>query len=355
MEFALSSEQRMMQESLARALKSCCAVDGLRRFVASTMPYDEDVLKAVRALGLAAILVPSEFGGLGLTLLDAALAAEILGRFVAPVPFVASSVCALALAEGGTAAQMTRWLPKLAAGDGIAGLGISEAVAGGRDGAGLKCAEGRLTGTALFVIDGMAAELFLVTDADQELYIVERPHRSKLVSIDATRSLCELQLVGKDASKLEGVTCARVRDAAWVLLAADTLGAAQQMLDQAVDYAKQRQQFGRAIGSFQAVKHLCAEAAAALEPARALVWYAAHLFDTRPQEASLAAAHAKAHLSEVGSFVARAATEIHGGIAITDALGLHYWFKRVGLNRQLLGGPDRVRALAAQIQGLASS
>ncbi len=153
----------------------------------------------------------------------------------------------------------------------------------------------------------------------------------------------------------DAVVLGRVRDAGWVLLAADTLGAAERMLEKAVAYAKEREQFGRVIGSFQAVKHLCAEMAAELEPARALVWYAGHAFDAMPDESSLAAAHAKAHLSEIGRFVARTATEVHGGIGITDLLGLHYWFKRIGVNRQLLGGPERVRHLAAAMQGFVSA
>ena len=112
--------------------------------------------------------------------------------------------------------------------------------------------------------------------------------------------------------------------------------------------------FGRAIGSFQAVKHMCAEMAAELEPARALVWYAAYAFDNAPEEATVMAAHAKAHLSEIGRFIARTSTEVHGGIGITDLLGLHYWFKRIGQNRQLLGGPEKVREIAARMQGLAA-
>ena len=142
-----------------------------------------------------------------------------------------------------------------------------------------------------------------------------------------------------------------LRDAGWVLVAADSLGAAEAMLGKAVAYAKERKQFGRVIGSFQAVKHMCAEMAAELEPCRALVWYAAYAFDAVESEASLTAAHAKAHTSEVGRFVARTSTEVHGGMGFTDLLGLHYWFKRIGLNRQLLGGPERVRHLAAQMQG----
>jgi len=110
-------------------------------------------------------------------------------------------------------------------------------------------------------------------------------------------------------------------------------------------------QFGRVIGSFQAVKHLCAEMAAELEPARSLVWYAAHAFDAVPEEAALMATHAKAHLSEIGPFIVRTATEVHGGIGFTDELNLHYWFKRVGADRQLLGSPDALRDEAARLQG----
>ena len=111
-------------------------------------------------------------------------------------------------------------------------------------------------------------------------------------------------------------------------------------------------QFGRPIGSFQAVKHMCAEMAAQLEPCRAMMWYAAHAFDARPEEARLTICHTKSHLSEVGKFIARTSTEVHGGIGFTDELGLHYWFKRIGANRQLLGGPTQLREEAAMRQGL---
>jgi alkylation response protein AidB-like acyl-CoA dehydrogenase len=94
---------------------------------------------------------------------------------------------------------------------------------------------------------------------------------------------------------------------------------------------------------------MCADMAAELEPCRSLVWYAAHAFDAMPHEAHLAACHAKAHLAEVGTLVARTATEVHGGIGFTDELGLHLWFKRVGANRQLLGGPEQVRREAARL------
>ena len=143
----------------------------------------------------------------------------------------------------------------------------------------------------------------------------------------------------------------RLVDAGRVMLAADTLGTGQHMIEKAVTYAGDRKQFGRVIGSFQAVKHLCAEMAASLEPCRSLVWYAAHALDAVPEDARLMACHAKSHTSDVGRFVARTATEVHGGMGFTDLLGLHYWFKRIGVNRQILGGPEQVRLDAARLQG----
>ena len=159
----------------------------------------------------------------------------------------------------------------------------------------------------------------------------------------------ELEWIGEPGRA--GPACRRMLDAARVILAADILGACERAIELAVAYAKERRQFERVIGSFQAVKHLCAEMVAELEPARALVWYAAHAFDAVPEEASLVAHHAKAHLSEIGRFIVRTATEVHGGIGFTDEQNLHYWFKRVGLDRQLLGSPELLREQAARLQG----
>jgi alkylation response protein AidB-like acyl-CoA dehydrogenase len=144
---------------------------------------------------------------------------------------------------------------------------------------------------------------------------------------------------------------ARMLDCGRIALAADLLGASDRALALAVDYAKQRKQFGRVIGSFQAVKHLCAEMVAEIEPARALLWYAAHAFDAAPEESPLHALLAKSHLADVGTRVVRTATEVHGGIGFTDECDLHLWFKRVAVDRQLLGGPERLRAQAARMQG----
>ena len=359
MEFALTADQKMMQESINRTLERVAPLERVRKS-AGHEPYAADVLKALVELGVPGILIPEEHDGLGLSLLDAALAAEALGRHVAPVPFVASSVLApLALIGAGSDAQKKKYLPKLAAGELIAGVAISEPAAGSREKAGVSAKGGKLSGKTLFVLDFAGADLFIVADKFAGLYIVDAKakglEKTALNTIDATRSIGELNFDNVDAEPLTSgnpaATLDRMIDAGRIILAADTLGAGGRMIEKAVDYAKERKQFGRVIGSFQAVKHLCAEMIAELEPCRALIWYAAYAFDEFPDQSRRMAAHAKAHTSEVGTFVARTATEVHGGMGFTDLLGLHYWFKRIGFNRQALGGPEKVRHDAAVAQG----
>ncbi|WP_309604650.1 acyl-CoA dehydrogenase family protein [Phenylobacterium sp.] len=361
MEFSLSPDQRMMQESLVGTVAQASPLGRVRAFASDPTDNGEDVWRALAEFGLAGIGVPEDAGGLGLSLLDAALASEALGAAVAPVAFLGAVLAPIALLRGGSAEQRAAWLAKLASGEVQAAVAISETVAGARDGAGVAAGGGRLNGKALFVPGGLAAGLLVVGDVSGGLHLVAGDAsgltRAFMPGLDETRRLAELSFDDVAAEPLGGSPglLSALRDAAWVLIAADTLGAAQTMLDKAVAYAKERRQFGRTIGSFQAVKHLCAEMAAELEPCRSLVWYAAYAFDAGLTEASLMAAHAKALTSEVGRFVARTATEVHGGMGITDLLGLHFWFKRIGLNRQLLGGPERVREIAARLQGLVAA
>jgi alkylation response protein AidB-like acyl-CoA dehydrogenase len=360
MDFSLTPDQRMMQESLARTLAEASSLDRVRRFAGDLTDKGHDVWQALADFGLAGIVIPEEHGGLGLTLLDAALASEALGAAVAPASFMGAVLGPIALLRGGSSAQQSEWLPKLASGEVAAAAVISEQVAGARDDAGVTASGGKLTGKTLFVPGGMAAGLLVVADTGGGLHLVRGDAagltRTLMPGLDETRRLAELTFDKVTAEPLDGgpALLSALRDAGWVLIAADCLGAGQAMLDKAVAYAKERRQFDRVIGSFQAVKHMCAEMAAELEPCRSLVWYAAYAFDAAPAEASLMAAHAKALTSEVGRFVARTSTEVHGGMGITDLLGLHFWFKRLGLNRQLLGGPERVREIAARLQGLAA-
>jgi alkylation response protein AidB-like acyl-CoA dehydrogenase len=234
-------------------------------------------------------------------------------------------------------------------------------VVAARDRAGVRLDGDRLRGRALFAIDAGAADAFLVAAGPESLHLVPRDSAGlavePLTTVDETRRVAELVLDGvRPADAIGGPTgasaaIARMLDAGRLALAADLLGASDRAIALAVEYAKQRKQFGRVIGSFQAVKHLCAEMVAAIEPARSLVWYAAHAFDAVPEEATLLALLAKSHLADVATRVVRTATEVHGGIGFTDECDLHLWFKRTALDRQLLGGPERLRAQAARLQG----
>ena len=359
MDFALSEEQRMLQDSIARYLESGCPLSRVREVAEAGESRAEDVWQELTNLGVHGLLIDEDYGGVGLGFLEAALIAEALGAAVAPVPYVASSIMApVAIGAAGSVDQKEAWLPRIAAGEVVAGVAVSEQI-GRRETGGVSARNGKLTGKAMFVLDAADADLLIVASDDGALHLLSAASdgvaRTKLKTVDRTRTVAEVAFDGAAAEVLPGSVDSREAllatiDAGRLVLAADTLGAAQVMLDKSIDYAKERRQFNRVIGSFQAVKHMCAEMAAELEPCRSLVWYAAHAYGAIPEEGRLMACHAKAHLAEVGKFVARKATEVHGGMGITDLLGLHYWFKRIGFNRQLLGAPELVREEAARVQ-----
>lgn len=363
MDFGLSEEQLLLEQTLHRFFEEQCPIGRVREQLAKQDGDATALWKELASLGVAGILVPEDLGGSGLDLLDAAVAAQSLGWGVAPVPFLGSAVMApVALLVAGTPAQRERWLPRIAAGECRIGIAASE-LDSRREPAGVAERDGLLRGKALMVIDAASADRFLIPVGEKptKLAMVSADAEGlalrPLTTIDRTRSFGELVFDGVPVEARleagEGAAAAvrRMLDAGRVALAADVLGACERALDMAVSYAKTRVQFERVIGSFQAVKHMCAEMVAELEPARSLVWYAAHAFDQLPEEASSMAAHAKAHLSEVGTFVVRTATEVHGGIGFTDEHNLHFWFKRVGVDRQILGTPDGLREQAAQHQG----
>jgi alkylation response protein AidB-like acyl-CoA dehydrogenase len=352
MEFGLSPEQTLLQDSVNRFLHGQVPLERVRRFVDDR--DDGEIWQGLADLGVPALLIPEHAGGVGLSYLDAALVAEALGHHATPAPFLGAVVAPRAFAAAGV--DQSALLADIAAGAARLGLALGEAV-GVRADAGVRASGDRLDGKALFVTD-YPASCYLVADDRHGLYLVRADAAGLsgrlLTTIDRTRPTGELTFSNTPAQRISddpGVLVG-VLDAARVMLAADTLGAAQSMLDKAVAYAREREQFGRPIGSFQAVKHMCAEMAAALEPCRAMVWYAAHALDHIPEEAHLTACHTKAHLAEVGTLVAKTATEVHGGMGFTDLLGLHYWFKRIGFNRQMLGAPELLREEAARAQQL---
>jgi alkylation response protein AidB-like acyl-CoA dehydrogenase len=350
MDFGLSEEQRLLEESLRRYLGENAPTARVRAISKTADAHDDALWKSLAELGVPGVLVPPQHGGSGLGMLDAAVIARELGYAATPAPFLGSAVMApVALLASPASRAAGEWLPRLARGEARIGVAAGDAVAAARDG-------DRVSGRTLFALDAAGADAFLVASADGSLALVPRDASGlsieALRTVDETRRLAALTLEGVAAAAWLGpLARARMLEAGRIALAADVLGACDRMLAMAVAYAGQRKQFGRVIGSFQAVKHMCAEMVAALEPARALVWYAAHAFEAEPEQSELHALLAKAHLAEVGTMVAKTATEVHGGIGFTDEADLHLWFKRIALDRQLLGGPEQLRAAAARLQG----
>lgn len=350
----------MLFDSLDRAMGAQAGLAQARQCALAPAAQSPAAWRGLVELGVAGLLVPAAHGGLELELFDAALVAQVLGRHVAATPYLPNSMAVLALRLSTDKALQDAVLPVLASGEASFGVALSELASGARDGAGIQLQQGRLYGTALFALISPEAAHLLLADQHRHMHVVPADAAGVLYrsmpSIDTTTPLFEITLDGVAARPLASASPAQdlalVLAAGRVLLAADTIGAAEHMLAQALVHVKQRHQFGRAIGSFQAIKHLFADMAAALEPARSLMWYAAHAQDHDRDQRLLLAEHAKSHIADVGMQIARTAIEMHGAMGITDELGLHFWFKRIAQNRQLLGGPAFLRAEAARRQGL---
>jgi alkylation response protein AidB-like acyl-CoA dehydrogenase len=361
LDFSLSEEQRLFQDGLDTSLKELSSLKRIRAQAETPGEIQEALWQAICALGLSATLVPEAFGGLGLGMLDAALIAEKLGKYAVPLPFIGPTVLTpIALDIAGSDKQKADYLPHVADGSLRISVAISEQVSGARKEGNVECRNSKLFGHALFVIDHVGAHKFLIADKSGDLHLLDATTSGleiiTLETIDRTRTTAMLVLDGAETEPLAVSprdALVRMSNAAHLILAADLLGAADKMLHDAIEYAKVRVQFGRPIGSFQAVKHMCAEMAAELEPGRALLWYASHALDKNLPDATLACIHAKAYLAEAARLVARSAIEVHGGMGITEDLGLHFWFKRIGWSYQAFGSPTRLREEAAAVQNFA--
>ena len=360
MYFGLSEEQSFFQDNVRKYLEEHATIDNIKHIASGDKKnLSAEIHQGLLNLGINGLLIPEEFGGLGLDLLFAAVISEALGGGVGPTPFIAPNVMApKAIQHAGNKNQQENFLSKIATNEYRFGVGFSEFI-GKRNDAGITFSDKGLNGRAMFVLDANDATHFLLTDEKGQIFVVDAKSENieivKLTTVDKTRQYSEVICKNLEAEVLENSSDSvepikQAIDAGRIMLAADSLGASQVMIDKAVDYAKERKQFGRAIGSFQAVKHMCAEMAADIEPCYALVWHAAHCHDHSPDEARLMACHAKAHVSEISKGIAKKATEVHGGMGFTDLLGLHYWFKRIGLNRQILGSPELIREEAYKTQ-----
>lgn len=354
MRFDLDEQQRAFQGAVAEYLQRECP---LERALA---PHDHKradygIWRGLMDLGVGRMMVPEEFGGLGLGLLDLAVVAEPLGRFAAPGPFIEHALASLAIVIAGSNDQKAHWLPDLASGARRATVAFSES-RGSWDAEGWAIGDGgRLSGTKRYVLHADGADLLVVGIAGGRLALVEggAPGMSvePIPCTDAGKQIATVTFDDTPFTLLDQAGGGRIVDAGLVLLAADAFGGASRCVEMAVAYAKERQQFGRPIGAFQAMKHQLADMAVAIEPAIALYWYAAHLFDVDPPASAEAALLAKSHITEAYPKIARGMVEAHGGIGYTWEYGAHIWLKRALFDQAYLGMPAVLRRRYAMLAG----
>lgn len=365
MELALNEEQRMIRDAAREVLVAHSDSAAVRRAMENDGGFDGALWARLGAeLGWCGLHLPEDAGGLGLGRLEQALLLEALGEHLACVPLFASVVLAgEALVQAADPAAYREWLPALAAGERRATLAweglqtptLATTVAARRDGATLS-----LTGRVDYVLDGAGADWLLVParlDGGLALCRVaaDAPgvSRRALTTLDPTRAVASLSLeaapaecLGEGAAVAEGL--ARTRDLARLAVAAEQLGVAQRCLELSVAYTGERVQFGRAIASFQAVKHRCAEMMVRVEAARSAVYGAAATITDDPAAAPREAAMAKSVADEAAFFCAREAIQLHGGVGFTWEYDPHLYFKRAQANGAWLGRGDALLAELAE-------
>jgi alkylation response protein AidB-like acyl-CoA dehydrogenase len=369
--FAFSEEQEELRNIVRQFLEAKSPESAVREQMDTEKGFDDAVWKQMsEQMGLQSLIIPEQYGGSGYTYVELTVVLEEMGRALLCAPYFSTVVLAAnTLMHSGDEAAKSALLPGIASGDTIATLAFTEP--NGRwDESGIEAtaiADGdswKITGTKSFVLDGHTADLVLVaarTPAGVSLFHVAGDAagltRTALSTMDQTRKQAKLEfdgvsatLVGTDGAGWDVLS--RVLDLAAVALAAEQVGGAQKCLDMSVEYAKVRVQFGRPIGSFQAIKHKCADMLLEVESAKSAAYYAgwcaSELNDELPSVASLA----KAYCSDAYFHAAAENIQIHGGIGFTWEHPAHLYFKRAKSSELLFGDPTYHRELLAQRIGI---
>ena len=337
MEFVFTEEQQMIGET-ARAFFAENATSERTRKAMAADGIDRELWTAFcQELGLSGIGIPETAGGAGLGLVELAIIAEAAGAQVAALPMLGSlSLSAQAIAAGGSADQQAAHLPGLLSGEVIAGY-VHDA--------GLKTDGNSLTGAAGFVAHGGSAQLFVVT-SNTGAWLVPADAAgvtvAALTTMDQTRPYARVTLNGAVGEPLANAAAAiaAAHRAGFVTVAAEALGGAQASLDRTVAYAKERVQFGRAIGSFQAYKHRLADLMIEIEQARSAVYWAACAVDEGSDEAELAVHAAKSFAADTFFLCAGNMIQLHGGIGFTWEHDAHLYFKRARAIQSMLGSGE---------------
>lgn len=370
MDFAFSDEQEELRRTARRWLEEKAPSSVVRMLMESDDGYDSEQWQELSQLRWQAMAIPEEYGGAGFGFLELSILFEEMGRCLYPAPFLSSMVLAAgAVLEAGNNEQKRRILPSLANGEKIGCLAHIEP--NGRwDQSAIETTAKQtgdgwmLNGTKSFVIDGDIADLLIVaarTDSGIGLFEVEGEgpgvSRRRLETMDLTRKQAEIlleeapaELLGEEATG--GVALERVLEKAVVALASEQVGGAAKCLEMSVEYAKVRHQFGRPIGSFQAIKHKCAEMLVQVESARSAAYYAAWAASADDDELRVVAPLAKSYCSDAFFFCASENIQIHGGIGFTWEHDAHLYFKRAKTSQLLFGDPAYHRDILAERIGL---
>jgi alkylation response protein AidB-like acyl-CoA dehydrogenase len=371
MNFAFSDEQEELRAAVRRFLAEKSPESEVRRLMDTEDGYDPAVWSQMAdQLGLQSLTIPEEFGGSGFTYVELLVVLEEMGAALLCAPFFSSvALGANALLTSGDDEAKKSYLPGIASGETIATLAITEDN-GKWDFSGIECAATQkdggwvLNGHKMFVIDGHVANLIVVaarSAAGVSLFAVQGDAagltRTSLPTMDQTRKQARLEfadtpavLIGTDGGAEAGLT--KTLDLAAVALAAEQVGGAQHVLDASVEYAKTRIQFGRPIGSFQAIKHKCADMLLEVESAKSAAYYAAWAAAEDSDELPVVASLAKSYCSEAYFHSAAENIQIHGGIGFTWEHPAHLYFKRAKSSELLLGDPSYHRELLAQRIGI---
>jgi alkylation response protein AidB-like acyl-CoA dehydrogenase len=361
---AFTDEQQELRSGVHRLLANRSPSEAVRRWMDSDEGYDRGLWRQMaEQLGLQGLAVPEAYGGAGGGPVELGIVLEEMGRALVPGPFLSTvALAGQALVAGGDEDAQARWLPGIVDGSLTAALAISE----GRGSWSLD--EVRATavpgadgwvvsGTKTFVVDGDSASLLLVVALAEDglgLFAVEGGTRSRLAAVDPTRRLAHVELNDEPAQRVgsgEGFL-RRVLDLAVVALAAEQVGGTQACLDAAVEYAKVRVQFDRPIGSFQAIKHKCADTLLEVEAARSAVYHAAAVAAAGSEELPVAAAVAGSYCSQAYTRAAKENIQIHGGIGYTWEHDAHLYLKRAKSSELLFGAPAWHRAQLAGLVGI---
>jgi len=378
MDIGFTEEQALLRDTARKFLDGECTTKFVREMMATEAAVSPEFWRQLADNGWLGIAFPEADGGSGLGLVDLVVLMEEIGRAVMPGPFPATVLLGGAMiAEAGSPAQRREFLPRLAAGDAKATLAWTEPNARW-DAAGITASAREagggfiLAGTKMFVPDAHLADVLVVAARTRDgstmedgvsLFLVPKETAGVAVrllpSVDETRKLCEVRLDNArvPATALLGelhqgwAPLSRVVDRAAVALSAEMCGAAQRVLDMTVDYAKMRIAFGKPIGSYQGVKHKCADMLVDIENAKSLTYYAAWAVDEGEPDAAMAVSMAKAAASDAGRKVCAAGIQLHGGIGMTWEHDLHLYLKRAKADEIAFGDATWHRERIARMMG----